>query len=646
MCGIAGFCGNGVAPDAASALLRRMTGSLAHRGPDAEGVYVAEGAGLGHRRLSVVGVEDGSQPMRSAETGAVISYNGEVFNYLELRRGMEARGRVFRTGSDTEVVLALYDEKGPDCVSELNGDFAFAIWDERCARMMLARDRMGVRPLFMAWRDETLFFASEPQALLFAPGMEGALDIHALDQIFSFWAPLGGRTAFRNISELPPGHLMLAEGGRAVTRAYWRLDYPPAGEERRDDERVLADELLALLDDATAIRLRADVPVGSYLSGGLDSSVVASLAARHVSDRLKTFSVSFDDPAYDESAFQERMSAYLGTAHASVAWRGTDTARVFADVVAHAGQPILRTAPAPLFGLAALVRDEGFKVVLTGEGSDEIFAGYDLFAEARVRRFAGRMPGSTIRPHLFRKLYPYLPALRNQPAETLAAFFGIEGGDDPLFSHRPRMRNTAAAKLFFSAELRAGLEGYDAADELAASLPAGFGSWHPLNQAQYLESTLLLPGYILSAQGDRMALGQGVETRFPFLDHRLVEWAARLAPEHKLKGLSGKHILKRAAARIVPPEILARTKQPYRAPESAAFREAPALVSAHLGPHAIANAGLFNPRPAARLVEKCMAGQASGFRDNAAFVGMLSTQIWLDRFARSTPAQPVHAAAS
>ena len=638
MCGFGGYYGS-VAE--APHLLGAMTRALQHRGPDEHDIFVAPRAGLAHARLSIVGLADGQQPMRDESGDLAIAFNGEIFNYVELREELRARGRRFRTSSDTEVILHLYDEMGADCVTRLNGDFAFALFDARRGRMMLARDRMGVRPLFYTRHGDAFYFASEVKALLAVPGVTAEIDPVALDQIFTLWAPIAPRTPFKNISELEPASLMIVDDNGVSRRAYWSLDFPDAdAPTRHRDEREAADEVRALLSDATRMRMRADVPVGSYLSGGLDSSIVSALAAGMTGETLRTFSVTFDSAEHDESAFQAEMARALGTMHEAVHCAKGDIAAVFPEVIRFTERPILRTAPAPLFKLSALVRAAGLKVVLTGEGADEVFAGYDIFKEARVRRFCGRQPGSRIRPHLFRKLYPYLPGLRQQSAEYLAAFFGAGGDalDDPLFSHRPRLRGTAAAKLFFSPELREALSGYDAAEEMAGLLPEAFGRWHPLNQAQYLESRFLLPGYILSSQGDRMAMAHGVEGRFPFLDHRLVELAASLPPEMKLKGLTEKHILREATKDILPPSIGRRAKQPYRAPDSASFTGAGALdyVADALGEERIAANGLFNPKAVARLRAKCATGEAAGFRDNAAFVGVLSTQLWIQTFASAS----------
>ncbi|WP_440408857.1 asparagine synthase (glutamine-hydrolyzing) [Neorhizobium petrolearium] len=651
MCGFAGFIGEACGSGKPERLLSSMAHAIAHRGPDGQGVFAAPGVGLAHVRLSIVGLSDGQQPMTGSDDRFTIVFNGEIFNYVELRDELKARGVVFRTGSDTEVLLQLYAAYGEACLSRLNGDFAFAIWDAREHRLMLARDRMGVRPLFYAEHKGTLYFASEIKALLEVPGIEAELDPVALDQIFTLWTPIPPRTAFKDIFELEPGHLMIAESARKDIRPYWTLDFPDAGDHGQADEAASEEELRALLTDATRLRMRADVPVGAYLSGGLDSSLIAALAAPMAPNGLNTFSVTFDDAEHDESAFQMEVARALGTHHRAVACGPADITESFPDVVRFTERPVLRTAPAPLYRLSGLVHEAGMKVVLTGEGADEVFAGYDIFREARVRRFCARQPGSKIRSHLFRKLYPYLPGLKQQSAEYLAAFFGAgnDAADDPLFSHRPRFRTTAAAKIFYSDDLRATLGTYDPAEELASRLPENFGRWHPLHQAQYLESRFLLPGYILSSQGDRMAMAHGIEGRFPFLDHRLVEFAGRLPPGMKLKGLEEKHILRRVAKDLLPEAISKRPKQPYRAPDSRSFtgNEEQAYVSEMLSEQAITSTGLFNTRAVAKLHHKCRTQPVSGFRDNAAFVGILSTQLWLKNFSsRATADVPNLAAAA
>jgi asparagine synthase (glutamine-hydrolysing) len=641
VCGIAGYFGNFGSRASAKDLLGRMIGAVRHRGPDAEGVLVNEGAGLAHARLSIIDLSaSGAQPMSNDDGSVSITFNGEIFNYVELRDELIARGRKFRSTSDTEVIIRLYQEMGPDCVERLNGDFAFAIWDSRRRQLMLARDRMGVRPLFYAERNGALYFASEVKALLQVPGIEAEIDPIALDQIFTFWSPLAPRTIFKGVAELPPAHVLVVRDDQISVRRYWSLDFPDASDAKSDkrSEEKIVDQVRALLIDATRIRLRSDVPVGSYLSGGLDSSVVAAIAGRLAPERLRTFSVRFDNPEFDESEFQIEMATALGTDHSAVLCRAADIGANFPVVIRHAERPILRTAPAPLELLSGLVREEGFKVVLTGEGADEVFGGYDIFKEAKLRRFCARQPNSLRRPLLIKKLYPYLPKLQAQSAAYLKAFFAtdLDAVADPLFSHLPRFRTTAGAKLFFSADLQRDLNGYAALDELRSGLPENFGRWHPLSQAQYLETAHLLPGYILSAQGDRMSMANAVEGRFPFLDHRVVELAATIPPDLKLRGLTEKYVLRQVASDLVPERMALRPKQPYRAPDSASFfgANAPAYVERLMAAPAVSASGIFDGSAVEKLAAKAKAGRAGGFRDNTALTGILSTQLWREAFVR------------
>ena len=639
MCGIAGFYGTPDTPVPRALILRRMIGAIAHRGPDGQGVFDDDRAALGHVRLSIIDLATGAQPMSNGDRTIWVTFNGEIFNYVELRRDLIARGHSFRSTSDTEVILHLYEEMGPDCVNAFNGDFAFALWDSRQNLFMLARDRMGVRPAFYTVKNGCLFFASEVKALLQVPGISAELDPFALDQIFTFWFPLTPRTPFKDVFELPPAHVLIARPNQITVRRYWRLQYPDAGDDsalNEHGEEAIAEELGDLLLDATRIRLRSDVPVGAYLSGGLDSSIITAMINKVVPARLQTFSVTFGSAEFDESDYQQEMVRSLKARHASVACGAADIGQLFPAVIRHGEQPILRTAPAPLLALSGLVHKAGFKVVLTGEGADEIFAGYDIFKEAKIRRFWARQPQSQSRPRLFRLLYPYLPGLQGQSQKYLEAFFGngLAETSDPLYSHLPRFRTTAAAKVFFSDALQESIRGYDALADLRESLPAEFDRWHPLSQAQYLETAHLLPGYILSSQGDRVAMANAVECRFPFLDHRVVEFAARIPPRLKIRGLREKHILRESTRALLPSMISNRGKQPYRSPDSVSFLGSthPDYVEACLSTSELAANGWFNPRAVDKLVRKCRTQTRVGFRDNMAFVGILSAQLWHREF--------------
>lgn len=636
MCGICGVLNTDSSP-ADAGLLQKMIAAVRHRGPDDCGIYTKGNAGLGHARLSIIDLAGGHQPMQSADGELAIAFNGEIFNYIELREELEKRGHRFVTTSDTEVILHQYQEDGEECVHRFNGQWAFAIWDQRKRKLFLSRDRMGIRPLFYSETNRGFLFASEIKALLAAPNVRAELDLFALDQIFTFWATIPPRTALKGISQLPPGcSLVVDDCGVQVTR-YWSLAFPEESGWSFEDERELAGELRQLLLDATRIRLRADVPVGAYLSGGIDSTVTTALAASIVGNRLRSFSISFDDAEYDEKHFQTEASNFLKTDHSSFACSPSDIGEAFAEVIWHAEQPVLRTAPAPMFLLSRLVRESGFKVVLTGEGADEVLGGYDIFKEAKIRRFWARDLSSRWRPLLLKRLYPYMDGIQRQSPAYLRHFFRVSESDlaSPFFSHLPRWELTARLKLLLSDDVRSELGEYNAFDDLEQALPAEYGAWRPFNQAEYLEATGLLPGYILSSQGDRMAMAHSVEGRFPFLDYRVVEFAAKLPPNLKMKGLTEKYLLKRAFTRDVPASILKRTKQPYRAPEGKCFFGAcaPEWVKEALSHRAIQSCGIFDARAVSVLADKFKSGRPVSTKDNMALTGVLSTQLLLNRFS-------------
>jgi len=636
MCGIAGYFALTPRPLPSRGVLERMVEAVRHRGPDAAGIYVDARVALGHRRLSIIDLSGGKQPLSTADGELWVTFNGEIFNYVELTSELVARGRDFRTRSDTETILHAYAEYGAQGVQKLNGDFAYAIWDRRSQRLVMARDRMGVRPLYWTVHDGVLVFASELKSLFHYPGLRAELDPLGLDQCFTFWSPLAPRTAFKGIHELPPGHQLIAEHGSVKVTPYWQLNFPSRSERVSATEKENGEEVEALLADATRIRMRADVPVGAYLSGGFDSSVTTALAKRH-NEALRTFSLEFESPELDESAYQRTLVEALDTDHSALRCRGADIAASFEQVIRHTERPVLRSAPAALFLLSRQVRDHGFKVVLTGEGADEVFGGYDIFKEALVRRFWARRPDSKWRPLLLQRLYPYLGGLQSQPPKYLQAFFrqGLGAPDDALFSHLPRFALTRRIGQFYSGDLRRTINGYDPLEELRAALPAEFSSWHPLSRAQYLETRCLLPGYILSSQGDRVAMAHGVEGRFPFLDHRVVELGARLPAAMKVRGLKEKYLLRKRLGRHLPKSIVERPKQPYRAPDSESFVKAE-YVDALLAPEAITRAGYFEPRAVRRLVEKCrnpFGAVSTG--DNMAFIGILSTQLLHSCYVRS-----------
>ncbi len=635
MCGIAGILALGGAPPTLGEL-RRMAGALHHRGPDEHGAYRDERCGLAHARLSIIDLSTGQQPLSNEDGTLWISFNGEIFDYVELRAELTRAGHHFRTASDTEVIVHAWEEWGEAAFPRMNGQWAVALWDRKARRLILSRDRVGVRPLYVAEHAGRLWFASELKAFFAAdPSFPRRLDPRGIDETFTFWSVVPPQSVFEQVEELEPGTTLIVSADGRSRRRYWHPSYPTRGEEAALTTDEAAQAVATTLERATSLRmLRADVPVGSYLSGGLDSSLVAALALRARGRGFQTFSLRFEDAEYDETTHQRTMAEHLGSEHHEVVCSKADIARLFPRVVLHAERPLLRTAPAPLLLLSELVRQTGTKVVLTGEGADEVFAGYDLFKEGKVRRFCARQPSSKSRPRLLDALYPYLT--RSPVAQRAVArqFFlqGLSEADQPGFAHATRWRTTSALKRLYAASFVERLGAFDAKRRLLDSLPDDFSRWSPLSQDQYLETRTLLSGYLLSSQGDRMLMASSVEGRFPFLDRDVMALAATLPPSVKLRGLDEKHVLKKLGRGLLPQSILQRSKQPYRAPDALAFVTGPraAYVDEVLSARAVVDAGVFDPTRVAQLWAKCQAqahqGQFSN-ADNMALVGVLSTQL-------------------
>jgi asparagine synthase (glutamine-hydrolysing) len=652
VCGIAGVLALEPGGRVGSPALEGAIKALGHRGPDEVGRYVDEEVAFGHTRLSIVDLSSGQQPMPNEDGSIWVVFNGEIYNHIELRAELTARGHSFRTRCDTEVIAQAYQAYGLDFPSRFNGQFSIGLWDRRRHRLVLVRDRMGVRPLYYTRRADRLAFASEVKSLRELADVGRALDHHTLGQTFTLWAPLSPRSSFADIESLPAGHLLVAENGTTRVQRYWdwRLD------ERPDQLGIgqidqAVEELQALLTDAVRLRLRSDVPVGAYLSGGLDSSIITTLIKTRTDTPLRTFSLTFEDAEYDESSHQQALIHHLQADHSSVVCSRRDIGRAFPRTIFHTECPVLRTAPTPMLLLSDLVRRSGYKVVLTGEGADEVFGGYDIFKEAQIRRFWARRPDSKLRPTLLRRLYPYLGTSPATSAAYAESFFkqGLDNPDDPFFAHRPRWNTTRRTWGFFSPELRGDLHAMDAATDLRATLPDDYASWPPFARDQYVEGRTLLSEYLLSSQGDRMGMASSTEGRFPFLDHRVLELSARLAPELKMFGLKEKFILKRAFGHMLPEGIVRRPKQPYRAPDSSSFfvDEQPLeYVAALLSPDRLHQAGYFDAVAVSRLVEKCRRGKAAGAVDNMAFVGILSTMLLDEMFVRGTGAADLEKAAT
>ena len=640
MCGIAGMFERSGRQTPGERELRQMLSLLRHRGPDEFGILLDREVGLGSARLSIIDLAGGGQPIANEDESLWIVFNGEVFNYVELREELLERGHRFRTSSDTEVILHLYEERGPSCLKQLNGQFALAIWDRKHQKLFLARDRLGVRPLFYTeLADRTMLFGSEIKSILGDPRVSAEIDRQMLAQVFTFWAAQTPNTIFCGIKELPPGHYLTADAHSVRLHRYWENQFPsgPLPSPQRPLDEVI-EEFRTLLIDACRVRLRADVPVGAYLSGGLDSAVIASVIRQHTLNRLVTFSIAFTDQQFDESGFQQEMAQHLGTQHQVVRATHADIGRSFPDVVWHAETPLMRTAPAPMFLLSKLVQESGFKVVLTGEGADEFLAGYDIFKESRIRRFWARQPESRLRPLLLKRLYPNIAGLSQSHLSFLSAFFGegLREVETPWYSHAIRWRNNRRTLRFFSDGALPSPNG-EGHWPLTSALPGDFTNWDPLAQAQYLEITTFLSPYLLSSQGDRMSMAHSIEGRYPFLDVRLIEFCNALPSRLKLRTLQEKYLLRLAALPWLPETIRKRPKRPYRAPvHRSFFNEAtPDYVRELLSPESIKRSGYFKPGAVEHLVRKITGGGTLGETDDMALVGILSTQLLHELFIKS-----------
>ncbi|MEA3226532.1 MAG: asparagine synthase (glutamine-hydrolyzing), partial [Planctomycetota bacterium] len=597
---------------------------------------------LGHARLSIIDLSSGVQPIHNENKSMWIVYNGEVFNYVELKQALEQKGHRFYTTSDTEVVLHLYEEEGPDCLARLNGQFGLAIWDARKKELFLARDRLGIRPLYYTISNGTLVFASEIKSIFMSDNVTREIDPVAMDQIFTFWTTLTPRTVFKDIYELPPGHYLKTSNGKVTFKKYW--DIPLCGRQEQSDlsPQEICQQVQDLLQDAVRIRLRADVPVGCYLSGGLDSSGASALVVKNFNSDVRTFGIRFEQDEFDEGEHQERMVSFLGTDHTEIQATNEKIGASLPECLWHCEKPVLRTAPIPLFLLSDVVNKSGYKVVLTGEGADEVFGGYNIFREAKVRRFWARYPRSQSRPELLGELYPYIfnnPRLKR----TLQSFFarGLNKTDDPIYSHLIRWENTSRLKTFFSADLGKAIGPYCGYEQVRQSLPKAYEKADNLAKAQYLEMSIFLSNYLLSSQGDRVAMAHSLEIRLPYLDPRVIDFMGRVPAKWKIMGLNEKHILKKSFQGILPDEIAGRSKHPYRAPikQSLLNEKTAEYTREALSEKSLEKAGLFDAGKVARLLRKLERLDSPSEIDNMALVGILSSQLVHSQFIEGFPAR-------
>ncbi|MCX7550942.1 asparagine synthase (glutamine-hydrolyzing) [Xanthomarina sp. F2636L] len=635
MCGIAGFYGD-LKKEQSVSTLQHMLTRIKHRGPDQSGVYVSNKVGLGSVRLSIIDLSSGVMPISNQDDSLWIVFNGEIYNYVELREDLLQKKYSFKTQSDTEVILHLYAEYGPECLNKLNGQFAIAIWDKHKEELFLARDRVGIRPLFYSQNDNVFLFASEIKSFLEYPEINLKFSNKALSEYVTFWTALSPNTVFEDVFEVPPGTYMLINSEEVKSVIYWELPIvKPADYEftnLEDATKAFEDIFL----DSIKLRLRADVPVAAYLSGGIDSSITTSFIKQVSPKKLRTFSIGFTEKDFDESSYQNIAASYFNTEHSSVTCSEKDISNHFKDVVWFAEAPLLRTAPTPMSLLSKSVKDQNIKVVITGEGADELLGGYNIFKETKIKHFWAKDPNSKYRPLLLKRLYPYLPQISKSSSNMLKMFFGYKLNEtqSPIYSHLLRWHNTSRIKNYFSNTIKENIKDYSPIENLENQLESRLKDFDYLTKAQWLEIHLFMSGYLLSSQGDRMGMANSIEGRYPFLDHRVIEFCMKLHPDLKLKGLNEKYLLKKMMVGRLPEEILNRSKQAYRAPIRSLFvsNDLPEYLKTMLSEDYIKEFGVFNPEHVKNLQAKITSNKGVSEIDNMAMTAILSIQILYDLF--------------
>jgi asparagine synthase (glutamine-hydrolysing) len=617
MCGIAGMVQAHPNGAVDSAVIHRMCEAIVHRGPDDEGIFVKGRVGLGMRRLSIIDVAGGHQPIFNEDKTVSIVFNGEIYNFQELYSQLQAGGHRFTTRSDTEAIVHLYEEYGAECVQKLRGMFAFAIYDERAGRLLLARDRVGKKPLHYAMHNGTLLFASEMKSILAVRPELAKVNQSALLQYMYFGYIPDPATAFEPIQKLPPGHLLEFEKGEVRVRQYW--DFPQYGTHEPSSEEELLEELEFRLTEAVRIRLIADVPLGAMLSGGTDSSTIVALMARATSQPVKTFSVGFRHAEFDETPYARLVAQKFGTDHHELIFE-PDLIETVDKLTHHLEEPFGDSSMLPTYFISCLAR-KNVKVALSGDGGDEAFAGYDRYRihlEDRsygIPRWAGSWYRSFVHP-----LVPY-----RVPGRNLAYSISLpwEERYTEGVSLQSFQREMGILSDDFVASDRAPLRAFR---EYLEKAPAT----DPLSRVLYLDSKTYLPGDILT-KVDRMSMATSLEARVPMLDHVFLEWVTALSPKWKMRNGSQKFILKKLAARVgVPSEVLNRPKQGFALPLGAWMRgELKDLVLTTLLDTQTLQRGYFNAIGVRRMLDEHFQGR----RDHSARLWrLLIFELWHRNF--------------
>jgi asparagine synthase (glutamine-hydrolysing) len=604
MCGIAGvidLAGRRAAP---RSVLRRMADAIVHRGPDDDGYLDLPHLGLANRRLSIVGLADGKQPISNEDRSVWCVFNGEFFDYPETRKALEAKGHRFRTSTDTELIPHLWEDHGEGLLEHLKGQFAFCVYDSRRNAVLLARDRFGICPLYWTVRrkDETtyLLFASEIRALLASGLVPAEPDLRGINQVFSFFAVPGPITCFQGVNLLPPGHCLRVnlnadEPAKAIEeRTYWELDFPDRGQEENPPERVAVAEYERLFLRSVERRLRADVPVVAYLSGGVDSSVVVAVASKVLGRPIPTFTVAVRSKGYDESPEAALVARHVGTRSVVADYADAEVRDTFPDLISAAEFPVMDTSAAALLRLARSVREHGYKVALTGEGADEFLAGYPWFKTHRLLSALEVLPGVEVGNYLKTAVL----RLTGQPRFPMRLIHEAQehaGGHNGWLDLYGIM---SLSKLrFYHPDLKAQLVHRSPYADLGLN-SAKMRRWHPFHRGILIGARIMLAGHLLASKGDRVAMRESVELRPPFLDEDLVAYTNRLHPRWKLRRFTDKYLLRKMAEKWIPHAIARRPKKMFRAPLDSFHLtgpDRPAWIDQVLSPESLRKTGYFDP---------------------------------------------------
>ena len=560
MCGICGVTYHEKDREVSEAQIKAMCDVVRHRGPDDQGWYVKGNVGIGMRRLSIIDLTTGHQPIGNEDGSVWIVFNGEIYNYQDLRAELETKGHKFRTNSDTEAIVHAYEEYGEDCPVKLNGMFCFAIWDERRHSLFIARDRLGIKPLYY-YQDSNLFaFGSELKSILQIPGVPREVDVQALDMFLTFEYIPSPHSILKGISKLPPGHSLTLRDTRISIRQYWQLIY----DERERSEDDLCDELLGLLQDAVKIRLMSDVPLGAFLSGGIDSSTIVALMSRAMDRPVETFSISFKEASYDESQYAKQIASHFKTKHHE--WIIQPKALDLTEkLVGFLDEPFGDFSIFPTYLVSKMARDF-VTVTLSGDGGDELFAGYDTYIANRIARFFDRIP-QFVHKGLFQPLVDMLPPTEKKKGLVNRAKRFLEGyrlpGDLAHTRWMIFLQEAARSRLYHQ-DIQQYLGDFDPYDCIRKYFRETQTD-DALNRQLYVDIKSYLVDDIL-VKVDRMSMATSLETRVPFLDHRFVEFTATIPSHYKLRGNTTKYLLKKALSRYLPDTIIKRGKEGFSIP--------------------------------------------------------------------------------